>query len=138
MLSNNNTKKEELMGHIYAKIALSNPREVDLKPIEVDALVDTGAITLCIPEHIVVQLKLVEVEKREVTPADGRNMVVPYVGPVQVNFEGRTCFTGALVLGDSVLMGAVPMKDMDLVLDPARQTITSNPASPNIPHALVK
>ncbi|MEW6007643.1 MAG: clan AA aspartic protease [bacterium] len=126
------------MGYIHAKIALSNPRESELKPIEVDALVDAGAITLCIPEHIVVQLKLMEIEKREVTIADGKNKVVPYVGPVQVNFEGRTCFTGALVLGDLVLMGVVPMEDMDLVLNPARQTITSNPASPNIPHVLVK
>jgi clan AA aspartic protease len=126
------------MRDIQAKILLSKPREPSLKPIEVDALVDTGAITLCVPEHIAIQLKLVEIEKREVTTADGRNIVVPYVGPVQVNFERRTCFTGALILGDAVLMGAVPLEDMDLVLNPARQTITPNPASPNIPHALVK
>jgi clan AA aspartic protease len=126
------------MRYIQAKILLSKPREPSLKPIEVDALVDTGAITLCVPEHIAIQLKLVEIEKREVTTADGRNIVVPYVGPVQVNFERRTCFTGALILGDAVLMGAVPLEDMDLVLNPARQTITPNPASPNIPHALVK
>ena len=129
---------EKLMGHIYARIMLSNPRESELRPIEVNALVDTGAITLCIPEHIVVQLKLIEIENREVTIADGKSKVVPYVGPVQINFERRTCFTGALVLGDSVLMGVVPMEDMDLVLNPARQTVTANPASPNIPHALVK
>jgi clan AA aspartic protease len=134
----NNTKKEGIMGYIYAKIALSNPRESDLKPVEVNALVDTGAITLCIPEHIMVQLKLIEIEKREVTISDGRNKVVPYVGPIQVNFERRTCFTGALVLGDSVLMGVVPMEDMDLVLNPTRRTIIPNPESPNIPHALVK
>ncbi|MBU1262715.1 clan AA aspartic protease [bacterium] len=126
------------MGHIYAKITLSNPRESDLKSVEVNALVDTGAITLCVPEHIALQLKLVEIEKREVTTADGKNTVVSYVGPVQINFERRTCFTGALILGDSVLMGCVPMEDMDLVLNPTRQTITTNPASPNIPHALVK
>jgi clan AA aspartic protease len=126
------------MGHIYAKIRLSNPREPKLKPIEVDTLVDTGAMTLCIPEHIAVQLNLMEIEKREVTIADGKSKVVPYVGPVQINFQGRTCFTGALVIGDSVLMGVVPLEDMDLVLDPAKQTIIPNPASPNIPHALVK
>ncbi|MEW5767971.1 MAG: clan AA aspartic protease [bacterium] len=126
------------MGYIHAKITLSNPRNSELRPIEVDALVDTGAITLCIPEHIAFQLKLMEIEKREVTTADGKNIIVSYVGPVQINFEKRTCFTGALVLGDSVLMGAVPMEDMDLVLNPARQTITPNPESPNIPHALVK
>ncbi|MBI4723417.1 MAG: clan AA aspartic protease, partial [Candidatus Stahlbacteria bacterium] len=88
--------------------------------------------------HIMVQLKLKEIEKREVTIADGSNNVVPYVGPVQINFEARTCFTGALVLGNSVLMGAVPIEDMDLVLNPAKQTITFNPTNPNIPHVLVK
>ena len=126
------------MGHIYAKIRLSNPRESDLKPVEVNALVDTGAITLCLPEHIAFQLKLIEIEKREVTTADGRSTVVSYVGPIRINFENRTCFTGGLILGDLVLMGCVPMEDMDLVLNPTRQTITTNPDSPNIPHVLVK
>ena len=126
------------MGHVITKIKLSNPREPELKPITVDALVDTEAITLCIPDHIAVQLRLTETEKREVTTADGRNMVVPYVGPLQVNFENRTCFTGALVLGDAVLMGAVPLEDMDLVIDPARRKVTVNPESSNIPHGLVK
>ncbi|MEK9150074.1 MAG: clan AA aspartic protease [Candidatus Desantisbacteria bacterium] len=126
------------MGHIYAKIRLSNPRESEVKPVEVNALVDTGAITLCLPEHIAFQLKLIEIEKREVTTADGRSTVVSYVGPIRINFENRTCFTGGLILGDLVLMGCVPMEDMDLVLNPTRQTITTNPDSPNIPHVLVK
>jgi hypothetical protein len=42
------------------------------------------------------------------------------------------------VLGDTVLLGAVPMEDMDLVISPARQTIVVNPKSPNIPSAVVK
>jgi clan AA aspartic protease len=126
------------MGYVHAKIVLSNPRESRLSPIEVEALVDTGAMTLWIPEHLMVQLRLTEIEKREVTTADGKSMVVPYVGPVQINFDGRTCFTGARVLGDSVLLGVVPMEDMDLVVNPAKRTIERNPSSPNIPHALVK
>lgn len=126
------------MGHIYAGVKLSNPREASLLAVEVKALADTGAITLCIPDHIQHQLKLTEIEKREITMADGRNTVVPYAGPVQVNFENRTSFTGALVLGDSVLLGVVPMEDMDLVINPLTQQVTVNPQSPNIPHALVK
>jgi len=63
---------------------------------------------------------------------------VPYVGPVQIRFGKRTCFTGALVIGESVLLGAVPMEDMDLVVEPSRQTVTVNPKSPNIPSAVVK
>ncbi|MFM7439818.1 MAG: clan AA aspartic protease [Snowella sp.] len=125
------------MGLVYADIELINPKEQTLKPMKINALVDTGAITLCIPEHIVLQLKLETLEQREVTTADGKKRLVPYVGPVQIRFENRNCFTGALVLGDSVLLGAVPLEDMDLVINPRLQTITVNPESPNIPAALV-
>ena len=126
------------MGLVYADIELINPKEQTLKPMKINALVDTGAITLCIPEHIVLQLKLEALEQREVTTADGKKRLVPYVGPVQIRFENRNCFTGALVLGDSVLLGAVPLEDMDLVINPRLQTITVNPESPNIPAAVVK
>jgi len=126
------------MGLVYADIKLSSPRNSELKAVTVKALVDTGAITLCIPEHVAVQLNLEEIEKREVTTADGKHIPVPYVGPVQIKFENRTCFTGALVLGDSVLLGAVPMEDMDLVVSSRMQTISVNPESPNMPSAVVK
>lgn len=126
------------MGLTYAEIELSNPKNGSLKPLAVKALVDTGAMTICIPEHVAVQLQLQEIEKREVTTADERSHVVPYVGPVQIRFANRTCFTGALVIGESVLMGAVPMEDMDLVVSPSGQTVTVNPKSPNIPSAVVK
>jgi hypothetical protein len=65
-------------------------------------------------------------------------MSVPYVGPIKVGFRERFCYVGALVLGDEVLLGAVPMEDMDLVLSPSRCEITVDPSSPNIPHARVK
>jgi clan AA aspartic protease len=126
------------VGTIQADIKLSNPTKPALKPVEVTALVDTGAVTVCIPEHVAVQLGLQEIEKREVTTADEHVHVVPYVGPVQIEFQGRTCFTGALVIGESVLLGAVPMEDMDLVISPSGRTITVNPKSPNIPSAVVK
>lgn len=109
-----------------------------MKPLEVEALADTGALTLCIPEHIQLQLGLEEIEKREVTTADGSKRLCPYVGPLQIEFKNRHSFVGALVLGDQVLLGAIPMEDMDLVLNPGRREITVNPESPNIPSAVVK
>ncbi len=126
------------MGLINASITLSNPRDPALQPLDVEALVDTGATTLCIPEHVAVQLQLPAIEEREVVTADGKSHVVNYVGPLEVRFANRTCFTGALVLGDSVLFGAVPMEDMDLVVHPREQKLTVNPKSPNIPSAIVK
>lgn len=126
------------MGHLFANISLSNPRKPELKPLAVNALADTGALLLCIPEHIALQLDLQTESQREVTVADARSMNVPYVGPIKLVFENRMCYVGALVMGDEVLMGAVPMEDMDLILSPSRQTITVNPNSPNMPHARVK
>ena len=109
------------MGYVHATIELSNPREPELEPIRTAALADTGALMLCIPEHLALQLKLERESEREVTVADGRSMTVPYVGPVKVGFGDRICFVGALVMGDDVLLGAVPMEDMDLTVHPSRQ-----------------
>lgn len=126
------------MGHAYAEIELSHPGRPELRPLRVKALADTGALMLCIPEHVALQLGLETESEREVTVADGRRRKVPYVGPIRVAFDGRSCFVGALVLGDEVLLGAVPMEDLDLVISPGRRTVTVNPESPNIPHARVK
>lgn len=128
------------MGYVHAKIQLKNPRLQELKPISTKAMVDTGALMLCIPAHIAIQLEL-ELEentKREVTTADGKKQMVPYVGPIEVVFENRNCFVGALVMGDEVLLGAVPMEDMDLIVSPAHRKLVVNPESPNFPQALVK
>jgi len=125
------------MGVINVEVSLSNPQRADLRPLQLRALVDTGAVTLCIPEHVRIQLDLHELERREVTVANGKKEVVPYVGPVKITCLGRSCYAGALVLGDRVLLGAVPMEDMDLVISPTRQEVTVNPESPNIPSAIV-
>jgi clan AA aspartic protease len=121
------------MGYVHAAIELSNPRQPQLRPLEVNALADTGALMLCIPEHVVVQLQLEQESMREVTVADGRVMQVPYVGPVRVAYQGRSCFVGALVLGDSVLLGAVPMEDMDLSSTQPANVWSPTPAAPTSP-----
>ncbi|MEK7813039.1 MAG: clan AA aspartic protease, partial [Candidatus Desantisbacteria bacterium] len=58
--------------------------------------------------------------------------LVAYVGPIELRFKNRIGFTGALVMGNQVLLGAIPMEDMDLVIVPRTRTLTVNPASPNI------
>lgn len=60
-------------------------------------------------------------------------MSVPSVGPIQVRFDKRACFVGALVMGGEVVLGAVPMESMDLVVSPLTRTVTVNPASPDAP-----
>jgi clan AA aspartic protease len=119
-------------------ITISNPVNGNIKPFEVTCLVDSGATYFCVPEPVSIRLGLNELEKREVTLADGSSELVPYVGPVKLQFENRTCFVGALVLGDQCLLGAIPMEDMDLVIHPKFLKLSVNPASPNVASGLAK
>ncbi len=121
-----------------ATITLRNPCNVDLAPLVVDTIVDTRRPHLSIPERVATQLKLERLEDREVTTADGVRRLCPYVGPIEVQFGNSGCLTGALVLGDEILLGAVPMEDMDLVVSPATRSVTVNPASPNVPSSTAK
>jgi len=130
--------KEDIVGLVTAKVLLENPREPALKGIEVETLVDSGAVHLCIPEHLQIQLKLQEIDKKEVTLADSSKKLVPYVGPVQIRFKNRVGFAGALVLGDQVLLGAIPMEDLDLVVLPKEKVLDVNPNSPNIGTSIAK
>ena len=126
------------MGLVTADIELANARRDELLPIKVEALVNSGANLLCIPREVALQLQLETHDQRTVTTADGETQVVDYVGPIRVRFANRQCLVGALVLGDQPLLGAVPMEDMDLVIDPSRRTLAVNPAHPNIAAALAK
>jgi hypothetical protein len=104
------------------------------------ALVYSGSVFMTVPQHIAVQLgfDLEEVSTREAVVADGSRKRVPMIGPLRVHFGDRFCDLSASVLGDEPLFGAVPMEMMDLVLHPARQTLTVNPDNPYVPAALVK
>ena len=126
------------MGITRTALILRNPVRQELSGIEIQALADTSAMHLCIPEHVALQLQLQEQEKRAVTLADGSQRLMPYVGPIEVRFGNRRCFVGAMVMGDEVLLGAIPMEDMDLVVRPMTRDVAVNPASPNVPSSLAK
>jgi hypothetical protein len=85
-----------------------------------------------------VQLQLETVDHKEVTLADGSQRLVPYVGPIALRFKNRIGFSGALVMGNQVILGAIPMEDMDLVVIPKTQSIDINPANPNFASTIAK
>jgi clan AA aspartic protease len=120
------------MGLVFTEIELANARRDDLSPMKLRALVDSGAMHLCLPRDVALQLDLPVLDQRTITYAGGRSEVVDYVGPIRIRFENRQCLVGALVTGDQPLLGAIPMEDMDLVINPARLSVTVNPAHPNI------
>jgi clan AA aspartic protease len=125
------------MGLTYTKIKLSNPRRQDIEPLEIRCLADTGALMMSITETMCIQLQLEELEKRYVTIADGSTREVPFVGPIRIDFLNRFCFTGAFVIGNEALLGAVPMEEMDLIVHPAKQEVVPNPLHPNVPQYIM-
>ena len=126
------------MGLVSAVISLSNPRHPERSAVVTEALADTGSVHLCIPEHLRIQLGLEEIGKKETTLADDSRRLVSYVGPIEIRFKNRVGFAGALVLGEQVLLGAIPMEDMDLVVIPSTRTLDVNPNSPNVATSIVK
>ena len=120
------------MSVVYASTRLANVAMPELGAIDAHALVDTGAMSRCVPQHVSNQLRLEQFYEREVIYADGRSELVPYCGGVRAETKGRGCVTGAPVFGTHVLRGALPMEDMDLVLHPKTQQPLPNPDNPNI------
>jgi clan AA aspartic protease len=126
------------MGLVYANIKLSNPALPNSMSLETDCLVDSGSTYLCITQHMANQLIVNELYQKEAQLADGTSRLLPYVGPIKVEFENRVCFTGAMVLGDECLLGAITMEDMDLVIHPRLFKLSVNPESPNIARGKIK
>jgi clan AA aspartic protease len=120
------------MGLTAASIQSLNPRNLNLEPVEVEALADTGAVNLCIPQDIPIQLALEEIGKKEVTLADGGWRLVPYVGPIELRYKNRSGSAGALVMGDQALLGAIPTEDRRFAVAPKTWEVMVNPNSPNI------
>jgi hypothetical protein len=84
------------------------------------------------------QLPLEEHDQKEVTLADGLRRLLPYVGPIETRFRNCSAFVGALVMGDEVLLGAIPMEEMDLVVFPQDRRVDVNPRNPNFAAARAK
>lgn len=117
---------------------LSNPKRQDIEPIGAEALVDTGSTYLVVPDHVRVQLQLDELGQKEVELADGSHRMIPYVGPIELHFKNRAAYVGAIVMGDEVLLGAIPMEDMDLILLPQQRRADINPDNPDFASAKAK
>ena len=139
------------MGLIYAELEILNAddlalmrkgyiKEDKIKKTKVKALVDSGAYQMCINEDIKNQLDLPIFDTLSAELANGRIEKFDIVGPIEIRFKNRKTICNAVVLpGDSeVLLGSIPMEDMDVVLNPKEETMEVNPASPYIAKKKIK
>ena len=103
-----------------------------VRSMTVHANADSGAFMLCLNEQVATQLELPVLGKQSAQMADGGVRELEVVGPVEVRFENRYTHCNALVLpGDNpVLLGAIPMEDMDVLIHPREQRLVVNPEHP--------
>ncbi len=103
-------------------------------------LIDTGAYMLCINEEIKSQLGLEKIEEDTATLADGSVKLYEIVGPVHLKFKNRTTICRALVLPGNTepLLGAIPMEDMDVYINPTTLTFDINPNRPFVAGTILK
>ena len=106
------------------------------KPWKHIALLTPELPTCVFRKKLHYNIRLDELYKREVKLANGQVIAVPYVGPIQVQFEDRFCFVGAMVMGDEILLGAIPMEDMDLIVHPKLLKLSVHPERPNLARGL--
>jgi len=105
----------------------------EIKSIELNMLIDSSAYMMAINETIQSQLELSLIEKRKVQVADGRVVEYDIVGPIHVKFANRRATCNSFLLpGDSeLLLGAIPMEEMDVLIHLQRQELVVNPEHPN-------
>ena len=123
------------MGIVQAEITLKNIRdkmkaeegyikENDIRQTTVQAVVDTGAMTLVINEQLRQQLGLGVVGTKQARLADNTRKTVQIAEAVEVHWKNRsmTCQPWVVNAG-RILLGAIPLENMDLMVDPGSQIL---------------
>ena len=125
------------MGIVHTDIILKNVRDLfmaeegiikehEIRQIKVNAMADTGTGTLVINEELRRQLGLNIRGLRKTTLANDSREICQLADPVEVHWQDRSMICQPLVISGSgeVLLGAIPLEDMDLLVDPVRQILT--------------
>ncbi len=134
------------MGEIVVRIQLENTNdrgafnldfidEPDIRSVEIDAVADTGAMMLALPEDVVDQLGLVEVDRIMARYADGRRESRVVAGPLKIQIGDRSMNTECIVIpvGADALIGQLVLERLDLIADCTNQRLTPRPESPDRP-----
>ena len=133
------------MGLVYADIEIINGTELEMakrgfidkeevKRMYLNILVDTGSYMLAINENIQEILQFPVVESRRAHLANGEVIECKVVSGVELRFKNRRSYCSAMVLpGDSEpLLGAIPLEEMDVIINSARQELLVNPEHPDM------
>jgi clan AA aspartic protease len=114
--------------------------ESEVRRMTINMNVDSGALMMAINENIQGQLGLEIVEVRRAQLADGTFIELPVTSPIEVRFANRRCTTQAVVLPGSTqsLLGAIPIKDLDVVIHQEKQDLVVNPDHPHMAQVMMR
>jgi len=123
------------MGIVHAEIILKNAGDVgacrhnfinepEIRQTIVNVLVDTGVITLVINEQLRKQLGLEIVGTRKANLTNNTRETVQIAESVEVHWKNRSMTCQPWVVNDErILLGNIPLDNMDLIVDPAGQEL---------------
>ena len=132
------------MGQVHVQVVLSNYRETvmarlghlpasDVHRIEIEALVDTGAMRSVLPPAVADELGLLRLGRTVARYADGRLEEVDTTEGFYSALLGRQALEDAMILGDRVLLGVTALEKMDLLVDCSQKRVIPNPENPQQP-----
>ncbi len=144
--STSQSSKPKVMGQITEKIILENSVHRELhfagtldadkvKTHTMNAIVDTGAVMLALPQDVVEVLGLREQRTIVVRYADERRETLSVCGPVFIEVSGRSMNTECIVLPPTseALIGQTVLETLDLLADCQNQKLMPRPESPIYP-----
>ena len=104
-----------------------DPNQV--RRVEVEALVDTGATYVCLPPTVIEQLGLSYSHTRRVKTANGDIERRVFMG-ASITIQGRTEQMSVMENNETTppLIGYLVLEALDLVVDPRSQKLIPNPA----------
>ena len=110
-------------------------RDEDVRRATIPAIADTVATIPALPEDVVDQLGIRRTGNVDVAYADGRREELPIAGPLTVRIGDRHAVSDCIVLprGADARVGQLVIRQMDLILDYANQTLSPRPESPDRP-----
>ena len=112
------------MGITFTRARLSNPRRPDLPEVEIELLVDSGALFSVVPASTLESLGVVRKSRQEFTLADGTHVAYD-VG--EVTFAvGDVDATSKVVFapeGVTPLHGVVTLESLALMLNPVTREL---------------
>ncbi len=111
------------MGFIFIKMQIANPEKPN-KWIEIEGLIDTGAIYSVIPEKILNELEIKPIGVKEFTLANGEKITRRY-GNALFKYEDKVVATPVIFgeEGDYTLIGTLTLEALGYVIDPFKREL---------------